>query len=211
MKRSIIILSLTTLIMLVLGSMSYAETSVAKMTISKPEHDLGVAMRKLWEDHVIYTSKYIVSTLMDLNDTGAIAQRLLANQDEIGNAIIPYYGKEAGTKLAGLLREHIMVATEVVKAAKAGKEADLSKAQANWTTNANDIAVFLSSANPNWNKKELADMLNMHLSLNTNQVVSYLKKDWNAYIAAYDEGKLHMLMMADVLSAGIVKQFPKMF
>src|SRR5207244_5125931 len=80
--------------------------------------ELRMAMRKLWEDHITYTRNYIISALGGLEDADEVAKRLLRNQDDIGNAIKPYYGAEAGTKLAGLLRDHITIATEVVKAAK---------------------------------------------------------------------------------------------
>jgi hypothetical protein len=86
-------------------------------------------MRKLWEDHITYTRNYIISALAELPDSDSVAKRLLANQDDIGNAVKPYYGEEVGQKLAALLKDHILITTEVVKAAKAGKKADLDSAQ----------------------------------------------------------------------------------
>jgi hypothetical protein len=59
---------------------------------------------------------YIVSALADLEDAGPVAERLLRNQDDIGNAIKPYYGDDAGRKLAALLRDHILIAAGIVKA-----------------------------------------------------------------------------------------------
>src|ERR1051325_7034472 len=74
--------------------------------------DVTMAMRKLWEDHITYTRNYIISTLADLPDGEAVAKRLLKNQDDIGDAIKPYYGDEPGKKVAALLRDHILIATE---------------------------------------------------------------------------------------------------
>jgi len=170
-----------------------------------------MAMRKLWEDHITYTRNYIISELAGLEDTSKVAERLLRNQDDIGSAITPIYGDEAGKKLAALLRDHILVATEVVKAAKSGNNEELAKANKKWYANADDIAAFLSSANPNWPKKALEDMLHKHLEYTTQEVVSRLKKDWAADIEAYDKGHEHMLMFADALTDGIVKQFPDKF
>ena len=171
--------------------------------------ELRTAMRKLWEDHITWTRCYIISALAKLEDVNAVAQRLLANQDDIGNAIKPLYGEEAGKKLAGLLRDHILIATEVVKAAMTS--VGLPEAQKKWTDNADAIAVFLSGANPNWAKADLMDMLHKHLVFTTDEVVSRLKKDWVADIAAYDKGHVHMLNFADVLTHGIVMQFPDKF
>ncbi|MDD5044949.1 MAG: glycosyltransferase [Candidatus Omnitrophica bacterium] len=183
-----------------------AATGVVHYT--KSEVDLRIAMRELWEDHITYTRNYIISTLADLEDADLVAQRLLKNQDEIGEAIKPYYGDDAGKKLADLLKSHILVATEVVKAAKMGNNDELAKAQANWKANADDIAVFLSAANPNWAKKDLTDMLYKHLELTTAEVASRLKKDWAENIDSFDKDHAHMLIFADALTEGIVKQFP---
>ena len=187
------------------------EKAGAMMPHSSAKLDLRLAMRKLWEDHITYTRNYIISALADLEDASAVAQRLLKNQDDIGDAIKPYYGDEAGKKLSTLLRDHISIATEVVKAAKMGNNEDLTKAQAKWNANADDIAAFLSGANPNWPKKDLTDMLYKHLEFTTGEVVSRLKKDWTADTDFYDKGHMHMLMFADTLTDGIVKQFPDKF
>jgi len=176
-----------------------------------PAVDLRMAMRKLWEDHITWTRNYIISALAGLEDAGKVAERLLRNQDDIGDAITPIYGDEAGKKLASLLRDHILVATEVVKAAKMGNDEDLTNANKKWHANADDIAVFLSGANPNWPKQVLVDMLYKHLKYTTGEVVSRLKKDWAADIDYYDKGHVYMLMFADALTDGIVKQFPDKF
>lgn len=173
--------------------------------------DVKMAMRKLWEEHIVYTRNYIISALAGLPDGDAVAQRLLSNQDDIGNAIKPYYGEAAGKKLSALLRDHIMVATEVVKAAKAGDKTQLTAAQKKWSANGKEIAAFLSGANPNWSKKGLEEMLQKHLDLTTGEVVGRLNKDWAADIKAYDDGHAHMLMFADMLTDGIAKQFPAKF
>jgi hypothetical protein len=79
-------------------------------------------LRKLWEDHVTWTRLYIVSVAAGLPDKDATAQRLLQNQVDIGNAIKPFYGAEAGNKLSALLKEHIMGAVDLLAAAKAGDQ-----------------------------------------------------------------------------------------
>jgi hypothetical protein len=179
-------------------------TAAAAMTAVELKRD----MRKLWEDHITYTRNYIISALAGLDDAKQVAQRLLENQDEIGKAIVPFYGDEAGKKLASLLRDHILIAADVVKAAKADDQKELKAQQKKWKQNADDIAVFLSKANPNWPEKELKAMLHEHLALTTDEVVGRIKKDWAADIAAYDKGHVHILKLADALATGIAKQFP---
>lgn len=181
------------------------------IVMTKKGYELKTAMRKLWEDHITWTRNYIISALADLGDLKAVSTRLLKNQDEIGNAIKPFYGLAASKKLATLLRDHIMIATKVVEAAKKGDKASLNASSKKWNANADDIALFLSKANANWNKKELKDMLYKHLELTTGEVVSRLNKKWAADIDFYDKGHDHMLMFSDALIDGILRQFPDKF
>jgi len=173
--------------------------------------NLKMDERKLWIDHVLWTRDFLISDLASLPDKDLVLERLLKNQDDIGASIKPYYGEDAGNKLSKLLREHIVVAGQVVAAAKSNNKTDLDKYNKLWYKNADEIAEFLSSANPNWSNSELKDMLYKHLEFVTNQAVARLNKNWKADIEAYDKGEEHMIMFADVLSDGIIKQFPEKF
>ncbi len=184
------------------------EGSTAARTSRAQFHD---AMRKLWEDHVTYTAFFYTAAIHGGDDAGQLATRLLRNQDDIGNAVKPFYGEDAGNKLSALLRDHILVAADLVKAAKARDAAAQEQATKRWYANADEIAAFLSSANPNWPRQVLQDALHGHLAMTTAAVVAKLHKDTAAAIAAYDKGHEHMLMVSDVLSTGIVKQFPARF
>jgi hypothetical protein len=188
-------------------------TAPANAAMANPErtHELRTAMRKLWEDHITYTRNYIISALADLPDQDAVAKRLMANQDDLGAAIVPYYGDAAGKKLTALLRDHITIATEVVAAAKSGDKGKLDAAQAKWTANGKDLAAFLAGANPNWPQGDLEAMLQKHLDLTSGEVVARLGKDWDADIRSYDAGHEHMLKFADTLTDGIARQFPEKF
>jgi len=168
-------------------------------------------MRRLWMDHTVYTRLYIVSAFANLPDAEAVAGRLLRNQDDIGNAIVPYYGKDAGKKLADLLKQHIMIAVEVVGAAKAGDMKKFGEAYTKWTANADDIAAFLASANPNWPKKDAADLLHLHLQLIKEFVTARMAKNYAEDIKKLDEYFTEGMLIADTLSEGVIKQFPKMF
>lgn len=170
-----------------------------------------MAMRKLWEEHISYTRNFITSALAALPDQGAVTQRLLRNQDDIGNAIKPYYGDAPGAQLTLLLRDHIVIAADIVGAAKAANAALVATKQQEWTANGVALALLLSGANPNWARADLEGMLQRHLDLTTGEVVARLGADWEADIHAYDDGHEHMLMFADTLSSGIVAQFPDAF
>ena len=170
------------------------------------------AMRKLWEDHITWTRLYIVSAVAGLPDAQPAAQRLLQNQVDIGTAIKPFYGEAAGAGLTALLRSHILIAAELVTAAKAGNTANVQAASARWDTNAVAIADFLSGANPsNWPQATMRAEMRHHLELTLHEAQTRLGANWTADIVAYDEIHKHILGLADVLSAGIIKQFPRQF
>jgi len=170
------------------------------------------AMRKLWEDHIIWTRVFIISAVADLPDKAAATDRLLQNQVDIGNAIKPYYGDAAGDQLTGLLKEHITTAAEIVAAAKAGDKAKQDDATKRWFSNADQIADFLSKANPkSWPQAEMRKMMRDHLNLTTEQVVARLQGNWAADIAAFDKVHEQILHVVDMLTEGIVKQHSAKF
>jgi hypothetical protein len=176
-----------------------------------PATALKQDMRKLWTDHVVWTRSYIVAATSDQPDAQAAANRLMRNQEDIGKAIETFYGANAGQQLTTLLKEHISIATDLIKAAKAGDETAQQQADAKWQKNASDVATFLSNANPNWPEATLVDLMKKHLSTTTTEVVARLNKNWDADVRAFDEVYDHVLMMSDALTAGIVKQFPEKF
>jgi hypothetical protein len=174
----------------------------------KGELALKTGMRKLWSDHVVYTRQYIVDAAAGSPSADATSKRLLKNQEDIGSAITPYYGSAAGSKLTDLLKQHILIAVDLVAAAKAGDNTKLADADKRWHDNANDIASFLSSANRNWPKQTLLSMLNEHLALTTQEATARLQQQWDDDIASFDKIYSQAMMMADALSNGIIKQFP---
>lgn len=210
-KNSLLSLFLLALVMIPFESQAIGSTYFKGVSCNKAICDLRMAERRLWIDHVSWTRSYITSALASLEDKDSVAERLLKNQDDIGNSIKPYYGEEAGNKLANLLREHIQIAAQVVDAAKNGNKSDLEKYNKLWHDNADQIATFLSSANPNYSNQVLKDMLYKHLDFITEQVTARLNKDWKSDIDAYDKGEDHMIMFADILVDGIIKQFPQKF
>lgn len=179
---------------------------------SQAASELRADMRVLWEDHITWTRLAIVSLTTGSPDTEATVGRLLRNQTDIGNAVKPFYGKAAGNALTAELRKHILIAADVIAAAKAGEAAKLADAQARWRRNADDIARLLASVNPRfWKLGAMKSEMRKHLALTTQEVVARLQSRWAADVAAYDKVHAHILHMSDLLADGLVKQFPNRF
>ncbi|MCF6139038.1 glycosyltransferase [Pseudalkalibacillus berkeleyi] len=214
MKTTLIKVALVIFSVLIISSPYQADAKMnerVQETYTQKEAKLMSDLRKLWIDHTIWTRNYIVSAIASAEDQDAALSRLLQNQKDIGNAIKPYYGEKASKKLAELLTEHIVIAGELIEAAKNNDQANVKKYNEEWYRNADDIAQFLSSANPNWSKKDLKALLDEHLVLTLDEAVARLEKKWEADIEAFDKGEVHIIKFADALSEGIIKQFPKKF
>jgi hypothetical protein len=171
-----------------------------------------LALRKLWSDHVIWTREYIVAAIGGPQGVAdAAAGRLLRNQDDIGNAIVPYYGDAAGQRLTELLKEHIMIAVDLVADAKAGDDAKFATDDQRWTDNITEIASFLAGANPNWPEKDVFDLLALHLQLTKTEATQVLQRDYEGAIKTFDDIFNEILVLADALNDGLVAQFPDKF
>jgi hypothetical protein len=186
--------------------------AATKADAKASQTEFDKAMRKLWEDHVTWTRLYIVSAEDNLPDKAATTQRLLQNQSDIGNAVAGFYGDAAGAKLTALLKDHILGAAALIEAAKSGDKAKVSDASAKWYANADEIAAFLSGANPqNWPLADMKSGMKMHLDLTLQEAVDHLQGHYDADVQDYDKIHSHILGLADLLSSGIEKQFPGKF
>lgn len=173
---------------------------------------LNNAMRTLWGDHMQFTYATVDAFFKNSSSLQPTLNRLLQNQKDIGAAIVPYYGQAAGDTLTRMLTTHIQQAVPVLQAAQAGNQPALDKALADWYANAKEIAHFLSTANPNnWPASTTEHMMEMHITQTTTYATDMLNGDYNKAITDYQLAYEHMMMMADVLSDGIAKQFPEKF
>ena len=169
-------------------------------------------MRELWTDHMQWTFLTVNAFFHNPGAVEAYLDRLLQNQQDIGAAFVPFYGQETGRRLAELLTIHIQQAVPVLAAAQAGDEAALDRALADWYANANDIANFLSSLNPDsWPRSEMEEIWRVHIDQTTAYSLDVLNRDYAAAVRDYATAFDHMMGLADLLSAGIIEQFPKRF
>jgi hypothetical protein len=173
--------------------------------------ELRISLHNLWVEHIVWTRQYIVAAAADQPDASFAAERLLKNQEDIGNAIKPFYGDQAGNQLTSQLKDHITIAVDLLEAAKAGNSTALEQIEEKWYANADEIARFLSVANPNWTKEDMLNMLNEHLSLTKTEAVARLTGDYTTDVTTFDALYKHAISMADEFTVGIVKQFQGKF
>lgn len=185
----------------------YEASSRAKDSIMR----LSNTLRELWEQHGAWTRMTIISMVFDLPDVELVTNRLLKNPVDFGNALKVYYGNKAASKFSDLLKDHLVIAAQLVKAAKAGDNVTAAAAEKKWYRNADEIAAVLASINPYWSEEKLKRMLHTHLMLVKSEAVNMLTKNYEAGINVYDRIENQALEMADELTQGIIKQFPNRF
>lgn len=179
--------------------------------ITKAAADLKSAFRTLWEQHVSWTRMTIISMAENLRDVDLVTNRLLRNPSDMAAVLRPYYGDQVSAKFTNLLRNHLVIAANLVKAAKSGDTKTAEKTEKQWFANADEIVAFLNSINPYWSTESLRNMFYTHLRLTKAEAVSRLTKDYAAEIATFDKIEEQALEMADAFADGIVKQFSDQF
>jgi hypothetical protein len=173
--------------------------------------ELRISLYNLWVEHIVWTRQYVVAAAADQPDASFAAERLLKNQEDIGNAIKPFYGDQAGNQLTSQLKDHITIAVNLLEAAKTGNSTALEEIEEKWYANADEIATLLSTANPNWTKEDMLNMLNEHLSLTKTEAVARLTGDYATDVTTFDALYKHAISMGDQFTVGIVKQFQEQF
>lgn len=179
--------------------------------ISQEEVALRNEMRTLWEQHVAWTRMLIISIAHSLPDEELVTKRLLRNPTDMARVIAHYYGEENAAMFNKLFTNHLVLAAQLVKAAKAGNQQDAARYEKQWYQNADQIASFLHKLNPYWSEQEMRSLLYEHLALTKAQAVARLSNDFATDIATFDKIERQALEMADAFTDGIVQQFPQAF
>lgn len=173
----------------------------------KQKVSLKSAMRLAWVQHVYWTRMTIMSLAFNLPDVDSTIKRLLRNATDMGDLLKPFYGNEIAQRYSELIREHLLIAAELVKAAKAGNQEDVAAIDRRWHENGEEVAEFLNRINPFISREEFQKMWFEHLALTTQEAVFMLQKDFESSIAVFNKIETQALEMADTITAGIVKQF----
>jgi len=168
-------------------------------------------MRRVWAKHVWWTREVIISIINGLPSTQTSVDKLLKNPVEMAAIFGQYYSDATQKKIQDLFTIHLKMGGDIVTAAKAGDMAKVEDLTKQWYANADDIAKLFASINPHYELAEVRAMMYEHLRLTLLEASSYLKGDYNASIAYFDQIQREAEKMADMFAMGITKQFPDSF
>ena len=164
-------------------------------------------LRKLWEQHVVWTRMFLISSLEELPDLEATTNRLLRNPFDFAKVLEIFYGKQKAETFRGLLEEHLTIAASIVSNAKQGNTKAVEQYSKLWYRNADQIAALLAGINPRWAEDDWRNLMYDHLRMLTDELMARLSGEYNKDIILFDMIEEQALAMADVMAAGIIKQF----
>jgi hypothetical protein len=205
-------LALLLLVTLAQPLWTQAAQEPAKTTADSAALTTRLALRDLWVEHVFWVRNYVVANQDgQKKQAEAAATAVVSNAKAIANSIAPLYGQPAADQLLELLAGHWSAVKHYSDASVAKDDAGKKAAVSDLTRNAKGIAKFLSSANPNLPEDALVNMLSAHGGHHVAQVDQLSKGDFAGEANTWEAMRKHMLVLADTLTAALVKQFPDKF
>ena len=208
------IIGLTVLLLTALPYASAAEMApaAAEAPMSMKAVDLRLTLHTLWVGHIFWVRNVVTATHShDMKAAKASEEMVVKNAKDIGGAVASFYGQEAGDKMFNLLAGHYGAVKEYMNATFKGDKKGAAAATDKATKNAEEIAAFLSSANPYLPKDTLMSLLSAHYGHHMAQINAVKAKDWSGEASNWIAMRKHIDVIADALSSALVKQFPDKF
>lgn len=176
-------------------------------TVAAPK--LQATLRTLWRGHVAQTRAYAMAVKAGNDKRARKADAdVVANAKQISGAVAGFYGKAAGDRMLTLLAGHWGAVKQMTDAAKRKDAAGDARALETLTSNAREIAEFLSGANPYLPKDAVFGLLAAHGAHHSTQISQIMKGDMKAESATWQAMQAHMDTIADALAQALAKQFP---
>lgn len=161
---------------------------------------LKVEHGMLWVDHFYLTRQVIRDAVAGSVCLGAELNELLKNQENIGNNFAEMTRhRDAGNVLTVLLKQHIQIAVEIVKAAIAGQSIDNLNAQ--WKNNGNEIAACYHKYNYHIPYEEMSKMMQDHLKTTLDEAVAIIQKNCDQSVVKGDIALAHLKHMAHYINS----------
>lgn len=175
-------------------------------TFNQEEVELRECFRLLWSQHVYWTRIVIMGIVFDLPDLETSTARLLNNPADFANVFRCFYGNRIATEFERLMKEHLVLAVELVKAAKAGSKA-AAEIETRWYANADEIVAFMNHINPFWPVEEMRNLWHQHLAMTKDEAVAFLGKNYQKSVVIFNRIEKEALVMADEFAGGMIRQF----
>jgi hypothetical protein len=195
------------------GKTSTARSDTPKSTArDQKTFQTAVALRDLWLGHIFWVRNVSVAAI-DKNEPAikAAEKQAVANAQALAASIEPFYGAAAKDKFFELLAGHYGAVKAYLVAAVAGDVSAQAKATQFLASNADEIATFLSQANPYLPKDAVQGLLLAHGGHHIQQIQQLRDRNYDAEAQTWEEMKTHVYQIADATADALAKQFTKKF
>lgn len=168
---------------------------------------LSNAMRRLWQEHIMWSRAFIVSAVDGSKDLDEVVKRLLRNPGDFAKVLEKYYGRRTADEFQALLEEHLLTAGDFFNAVLENDTKKAEEKRKEWYRNADDIAAFFAHINPYWDEEKWKGLMHEHLHMLEELFNARVNHNYAADIAIYDKMEDEALQMADYMTMGIQRQF----
>lgn len=174
--------------------------------------DMQGVLRDQWSRHLFWIRNVVLDNATnDLRSRDFAENAVAVNAREIARTFTPFYGEAASEQLFTLLAKHY-------DAIKAYSEATVSRntrqqdaALAQFASNTDEIATFLSGANPHLPKDTVRGLFATHVNHHVAQIIKFQERDYAGEEETWPVMQHHIYVIADALTAALAKQFPAKF
>jgi hypothetical protein len=181
---------------------------------ANPVHvaDTKEAMRDLWTGHIFWIRNVVLDNAVN-NPVAreAAEQQVVINAKKIASTLTPFYGEKASEKLFSLLAGHYGAVKEYSEATVAENRLQQDAALALLASNADEIAVFFSGANPHLPKDTVRGLIAAHGAHHILQITQFKERDYVHEAETWKVMKQHVYVIADALTTALATQFPTKF
>lgn len=189
-----------------------AAANRAKEARSYKASQTAAALRDVWIGHIFWV-RAVSAAAIDKNEPAmkAAEKQAVANARSIADTIEPFYGSAAKDSFFKLLAGHYGAVKGYLVATVGGDSSGQSTATQALTTNADEIATFLSKANPHLPKDAVQGLLLAHGGHHIQQIQQLKDRQYEAEAQTWEEMKKHVYQIADATADALAKQFVKKF
>jgi hypothetical protein len=174
--------------------------------------ETAAALRELWLGHIFWVRNVSIAAI-DKNDLAvkAAEHQAVANAKAIAASIEPFYGAAAQESFFKLLAGHYGAVKAYLGATVAADAAAQATSTQALASNAEEIAVFLSKANPYLPKDAVQGLLLAHAGHHIQQIQQLKDRKYEAEAQTWEDMKKHVYQIADATADALAKQFVKKF
>ena len=178
---------------------------------NKSSYTLARSLHRFWTDHAVWLRHYLIAAVDERPEAAEAAARVLRNTDELAALLDGHYARRDAKRVAKLLKQHVMIAFDLIDAARAVDPQKFKDIEDVWANNADDFIDELCALNVSWSRDEMKARWDVHCELTKEQMVARLEDNFDHDVAVFDRLLSSALNFADDMTDGILRQFADKF